>query len=154
MDFSYSDALRSYPFGEPMNCRDGWSDRPGFSCLYPSYFNKGYISKEEFGICERYYQFTRSILPPRLVIRSVIDSSILSQKDLYEQGRLLIRIFIQELFDIETLLAWVEKRNDNACLENFLLTRIFRSIKRNQLLVSRIMDLLFPVATFQSSCNM
>jgi len=112
-------------------------------------FNKGYINKEEFGICERYYQFTRSILPPPdLVIRISIDSSTLSRRRSLRARKIADQDFsIQELFDIETLLeAWLKKEKIMPVLKLPFDQDIQECKNEINLLVSRIMDLLFPVA--------
>jgi deoxyadenosine/deoxycytidine kinase len=65
-------------------------------------FNKGYISKEEFSICERFYRFTRSMLPPPdLMIRINIDSATLLRRRFLRGRKIADQDFSdQELSDI------------------------------------------------------
>ena len=110
-------------------------------------FNKGYINNDEFNLCKRFYHFTRSILPPPdLVIRISIDISTLLQRRSLRGRKIADQDFsIQELSELERLLgAWLEEEKIVPVLNLPFNQEIQVYNSEINLLVSRIMDLLFP----------
>lgn len=84
---------------------DGGLDQD-FQVFTRNLYNKGYLVHSEFNICERFYNFARSLLPPPdLVIRIIIDMTTLLHRRSSRDRKTVDRLFNPpEFADLEELL--------------------------------------------------
>jgi deoxyadenosine/deoxycytidine kinase len=88
---------------------DGGLDQD-FHVFTKNLYDKGYLQKREFDICERFYKVVRSVLPPPdIIIKINIDSPTLLQRRLSRERKTVDCLFdTKEFTDLENLLgAWV-----------------------------------------------
>ena len=79
-------------------------------------YSKGYLTPDEYKVCEHYYQFTRSLLPPpELIIQVIVDIQTLLDRR-FARGRTTIdeSFSIQELTDLELFLdEWLRNQHSS-----------------------------------------
>ena len=84
---------------------DGGLDQD-FHVFTKNLYNNGYLNQGEFNICERFYNFARSFLPPPdIVIRIIIDTPTLQKRRLSRDRKTVDQSFSEHEFtDLEILL--------------------------------------------------
>jgi len=88
---------------------DGGFDQD-FHVFTKNLYNKGHLLADEFLICERFYHFVRSFLPPPdIIIRIIIDTPTLLHRRLKRSRKTVDQLFNpQEFADLELLLdGWL-----------------------------------------------
>jgi len=89
---------------------DGGFDQD-FHVFTKNLYNKGYLITDEFLICERFYNFVRSFLPPPdIIIRIIIDSPTLLQRRIKRVRKTVDQLFNPtEFVELELLLdGWLK----------------------------------------------
>ena len=82
-----------------------------FHVFTKNLYDKGHLIADEFRICERFYHFVRSLLPPPdIIIRIIIDTPTLLQRRIKRVRNTVDQLFTaQEFVDIEMLLdGWLK----------------------------------------------
>ena len=84
---------------------DGGFDQD-FHVFTKNLYNKGHLLAEEFRMCERFYHFARSFLPPPdIIIRLIIDTPTLLLRKSKRSRETVDQLFnVQEFVDLELLL--------------------------------------------------
>jgi deoxyadenosine/deoxycytidine kinase len=89
---------------------DGGFDQD-FHVFTKNLYHKGHLTSDEFNICNRFYHFVRSFLPPPdIIIRIIIDTPTLLQRRLNRDRKTVDLLFNpKEFVDLELLLdEWLK----------------------------------------------